>query len=127
MGNLFAHAVILPGTYKKMAVSDEYLTYVVEQLECLGAVQSRRMFGGAGIYCEDLFFALVADDVLYFKVDDSNRTDYEAAGMGPFKPFPDKREVMQYYEVPIDVLENRETLRQWAKKALDVAKRKAKR
>ena len=108
-----------------MSVSDEYLTYVIDQLEYLGPVQSRRMFGGAGLYFEGLFFAIVADDVLYFKVDDSNRADYEAAGMGPFKPFPDKSEVMQYYEVPIDVLENRDTLRDWADKAVRVAERKA--
>ncbi|MHC4511942.1 MAG: TfoX/Sxy family protein [Planctomycetota bacterium] len=107
-----------------MSVSDEYLTYVVEQLEGLGPVQSRRMFGGAGLYCDGLFFAIVADDVLYFKVDDSNRADYEAEGMEPFQPFADKKAVMQYYEVPIDVLENRETLRDWAGKALDVAKKK---
>ena len=108
-----------------MPVSDEYLTYVIDQLECLGPVQSRRMFGGAGLYFEGLFFAVVADDILYFKVDDSNRGDYEAAGMGPFQPFPDKKAVMQYYEVPIDVLENRDTLRDWAAKALQVAERKA--
>jgi DNA transformation protein len=108
-----------------MSVSDEYLTYVVDQLECIGPVQSRRMFGGAGLYYDGLFFGLIADDVLYFKVDDSNRFDYEAAGTGPFCPFPDKTYVMQYYEVPIEVLENRDTLRDWAQKALDVAKRKA--
>jgi DNA transformation protein len=83
------------------------------------------MFGGAGLYFEGLFFAIVADDVLYFKVGDSNRADYEAAGMGPFQPFPDKNSVMQYYEVPIDVLENRDTLRDWAAKAVRVAERKA--
>ena len=109
-----------------MAVSDEYLTYVIDQLEALGPVRYKRMFGGAGLYFEDLFFGLVADDVLYFKVDDSNRTDYEAEGMGPFKPFPDKKEVMQYYEVPIDVLENKEALRDWAGKAVAVAERKVK-
>ena len=109
-----------------MSVSDEYLTYVIDQLECLGPVQSRRMFGGAGLYFEGLFFAVVADDILYFKVDDSNRADYEAAGMEPFQPFPDKNVVMQYYEVPIDVIENRDTLRDWAGKAVDVAERKAK-
>ena len=108
-----------------MPVSDEYLTYVIDQLECVGAVQARRMFGGAGLYCDGLFFALVADDVLYFKVDDSNRPDYESAGMGPFRPFPDKPNVMQYYEVPIEALENRDTLYDWARKALDVAERKA--
>ncbi|MBN2313610.1 MAG: TfoX/Sxy family protein [Sedimentisphaerales bacterium] len=109
-----------------MAVSDEYLTYVIDQLEALGPVRYKRMFGGAGLYFEDLFFGLVADDVLYFKVDDSNRADYEAEGMGPFKPFPDKKEVMQYYEVPIDVFENKDTLREWAEKAVAVAERKAK-
>ena len=108
-----------------MSVSDEYLTYVVDQLECRGPVQSRRMFGGAGLYFDGLFFGLIADDVLYFKVDGSNRSDYEAAGMGPFCPFPDKPYVMQYYEVPIEVLENRDTLRDWAQKALYVAERKA--
>jgi DNA transformation protein len=109
-----------------MAVSDEYLTYVIDQLEDLGPVRSKRMFGGAGLYFEGLFFGLIADDVLYLKVDDSNRADYEAEGMGPFKPYPDKNEVMQYYEVPIDVLESRKTLRDWADKAVRVAERKAK-
>ncbi|MBC8216944.1 MAG: TfoX/Sxy family protein [Planctomycetes bacterium] len=108
-----------------MSVSDEYLTYVIDQLECLGPVQSRRMFGGAGLYFEGLFFAIIADDILYFKVDDSNRPDYEEASMEPFRPFPDKSTVMGYYQVPIDVLENRDRLRDWAEKALRVAARKA--
>ena len=108
-----------------MSVSDEYLTYVIDQLECLGPVQSRRMFGGAGLYFEGLFFAVIADDVLYFKVDDSNRPDYEEASMEAFRPFPDKSTVMGYYQVPIDVLENRDRLRDWAQKALSVAERKA--
>ena len=108
-----------------MPVSDEYLTYVIDQLECLGPVQPRRMFGGAGLYFEDLFFALIADDVLYFKVDDSNRSDYEEEGMEAFRPFPDKSTVMGYCQVPIEVLENKEILRAWAEKALCVAERKA--
>ncbi|MHC4168493.1 MAG: TfoX/Sxy family protein [Planctomycetota bacterium] len=108
-----------------MSVTDEYLTYVVDQLECLGPVQTRRMFGGAGLYFEGLFFAVVADDVLYFKVDDSNRSDYEAEGMEAFRPFPDKNMVMGYYQVPIDVLEGKESLKDWAEKALRVAERKA--
>ncbi len=108
-----------------MPVSDEYLIYVIDQLECLGPVQPRRMFGGAGLYCEGLFFAVVADDILYFKVDDSNRKDYEAEGMEAFQPFPDKSMVMGYYQVPIDVIESRDALKDWAEKALRVAERKA--
>jgi len=108
-----------------MPVSEEYLAYVIDQFECLGPVQSRRMFGGAGLYFEGLFFAVVADDVLYFKVDDSNRSDYEAEGMEAFRPFPDKNTVMGYYQVPIDVIENKDTLKVWVEKALRVAERKA--
>jgi DNA transformation protein len=108
-----------------MPVSDKYLTYVTDQLDCLGHVQPRRMFGGAGLYFEGLFFAVVADDVLYFKVDDSNRSDYETEGMEAFRPFPDKSTVMGYYQVPIDVLENKEALKNWAEKALRVAEQKA--
>lgn len=108
-----------------MGVSDGYLTYVVDQLGCVGPVQFKRMFGGVGLYMHGVFFALIADDVLYFKVDDSNRADYEAAGMGPFRPFPDKPTVMQYYEVPADVLESTESLREWAQKALGVAQKKS--
>ncbi len=104
-----------------MAVSDEFLTYVLDQLGCVGCVESRRMFGGAGIYFDGLFFALIADDVLYFKVGDSNRSDYEDAGMEPFRPFADKPNVMSYYEVPIEVLENKGRLQEWAQKALTIA------
>ena len=107
-----------------MPISEEYLTYVIDQLEYLGPIQSRRMFGGAGLYFEGLFFAIVADDVLYFKVDDSNRSDYEAEGMEAFRPFPDKSTAMGYYQVPIDVLESKEILKDWAEKALRVAEQK---
>ena len=110
-----------------MAVSDEYLIYVLDQLGCVGCVGSRRMFGGAGIYFDDLFFALIADDVLYFKVGDSNRSDYEAAGMEAFRPFADKPNVMSYYELPIEVLENKDRLGEWAQKALQVARSKKRR
>lgn len=105
-----------------MSVSDEYLIFVKDQMSYLGPLAIRRMFGGAGIYCEGYFFAIVIDDVLYFKVNDSNRSDYEAAGMGPFTyTVNDKKSVMGFYEVPIDILENKEQLRQWAMKAIGIA------
>ena len=82
------------------------------------------MFGGVGIYSGDLFFALLANDTLYLKVDDSNRPDFEARGMGPFLPFGDERDKMQYYEVPADLLEDPDALRPWAEKAIAVAAKK---
>ncbi|MBL7073809.1 TfoX/Sxy family protein [candidate division KSB1 bacterium] len=107
-----------------MSVSESFRDYVLEQLGCMGQVTAKSMFGGVGLYFDGLFFGLIANDTLYFKVDDSNRPDYEAAGMGPFKPYGDMSYAMQYYEVPVEVLENHQSLPLWAKKALAVARRK---
>lgn len=82
------------------------------------------MFGGVGIYSGELFFALIAEDTLYFKVDESTRPDFEARGMEPFRPFGDAGGTMQYYQLPEDVLEDPEALRVWAEKALTVARQK---
>jgi DNA transformation protein len=109
-----------------MSVSDDYLVFVQDQLGGLGEIRVKRMFGGAGLYLDGMFFAIVADDVLYFKVDDSNRADYEAEDMGPFRPFGGDTE-MSYYEVPADVLEDPDELRAWVGKAVEVAGRKPKR
>jgi DNA transformation protein and related proteins len=107
-----------------MPVTPAYRTFVLEQLGRVAPVTSRSMFGGVGIYADGLFFALIDDDILYFKVDDSNRGDFESAGMGPFRPFGDGSQAMQYYEVPADLLEDPELLRGWMDKALAVARRK---
>jgi TfoX/Sxy family transcriptional regulator of competence genes len=64
------------------------------------------------------------NDVLYLKVDDSNRPDFVAAGTGPFRPYGTGGEVMQYYEVPAGVLENAVELGRWAAKAIAVARAK---
>jgi DNA transformation protein len=80
------------------------------------------MFGGVGIYSGDVFFALIADDTLYFKVDDSTRSDFEARGMGPFRPFGGAGGTMQYYQLPEDLLEDPEALRPWAEKAVAIAR-----
>jgi DNA transformation protein len=109
-----------------MAVSDEFLDYIVDQLSMLGSVTVRRMFGGAGLYCNGRMFGVVADDVAYLKVDDSNRDDFVKAGSSPFNPYSDKVKttVMSYYEIPADVLENPTVLAEWAQRSLDIARKK---
>ena len=81
------------------------------------------MFGGVGIYAGDLFFALLDDDTLYFKVDDATRPQFENRGMAPFRPDGEGGEVMQYYEVPADLLEDPEELGPWVEAAIAVARR----
>jgi DNA transformation protein len=105
-----------------MAVTDDYLQYVLEQLAGLGRLTTRRMFGGVGLYHEERFFGFIARDTLYFKVNDFNRRDYEARGMSRFRPFADKPHLsMTYYEVPADILEDAEECSLWARKSVAAA------
>ena len=107
-----------------MSVSPSFRTFVLEQLgRTTPSIRARSMFGGVGIYASDLFFALIDDDALYFKVDDLTRGEFEAQGMGPFRPSGMSGEVMQYYEVPADVLENPVELQSWTRAAIAVAGR----
>ena len=108
-----------------MSVTPSFRNFVLEQLaRATPGVQGRAMFGGVGIYSRGLFFALIADDTLYFKVDATNRPDFEARGMGPFRPPGPAGEALQYYAVPEDVLEDPDSLRPWAERALAVAERR---
>lgn len=105
-----------------MPVSPSYKAFVVEQLSAVAPVSTRAMFGGVGIYAEGLFFALLDDDRLYFKVNDATRLRFAAAGMGPFDPFKNGEQVMNgYYEVPGEVLEDEDRLPEWMREALAVA------
>ena len=108
-----------------MAVSASFKSFVIDQLaRALPRVRARSMFGGVGIYAGDVFFALIADDTLYLKVDDATRAEFEALGSAPFQPYGDARETMQYYDVPPDLLEDSDGLRPWAEKAIAAAMRK---
>lgn len=107
-----------------MTVSPSFRTFVLEQLgRSVPGIRGRSMFGGVGIYGRDVFFALIADDTLYFKVDESNRAEFEARGMGPFRPYGEPGEVMGYYRVPEELLDDAELLGRWAEQAILVARR----
>lgn len=106
-----------------VAPHSAYLDYVLEQLAGVPRVTWRRMFGGVGIYSGGLFFALIANDLLYLKVGDANRAEFVSRGMGPFRPFPEKSQYsMSYYEVPADVLEDADELALWAHRSLEIAR-----
>jgi len=107
-----------------MPVSQNYCDYVLEQLAGLGKIVARRMFGGMGLYHKDVFFAVLDDDRLYFKVDDDSRPDYLSAGMHPFQPTRDGPASRTYYRVPDMVVEDEKGLQEWARKAITAAKKK---
>jgi DNA transformation protein len=104
-----------------MKVSADFLNYAMDRLSSVGNIRNRAMFGGYGIFHEGLMFALIAEDSLYFKVDESNRAMYEKAES---QPFP---QGISYWEVPAEILEDKNRLGEWAKISMDIAQKKAKR
>ena len=106
-----------------MAVSEGFKSFVLDQLAELGDVTPRSMFGGVGLYCRAVFFGIIAGDVLYLKVDETNRPDYQRAGMQPFRPYPNRPGTSQYYAVPVAVLESALEISAWAQKAVAAAER----
>jgi DNA transformation protein len=107
-----------------LKVSDAFKSFVLDQLDELGDVVPRPMFGGVGLYWRGVFFGIMAQDTLYLKVDDQNRNDYDSAGMKPFRPYAHRSGTMEYYAVPVNILESASELAAWARKSIAVAERK---
>ena len=106
----------------EMPVTVDFREFVLEQLGRVVAIDWKRMFGGVGLYADGTFFALIDDDIVYFKVGDQNRADFEAAGARAFSPYKDGRSSMTYFELPADVLEDIDALRSWTGKSVEVAR-----
>jgi DNA transformation protein len=110
------------GKLKSMRVSDGFREFALDQLSGVRGLRAKSMFGGIGLFANDLFFGILASDVLYFKVDQSNLADYESARSKPFQPYPGKSMTMSYYAVPIAILESAPELTRWASRSVAVAK-----
>lgn len=100
-----------------------FTDYVLEQLALFGGMTARRMFGGQGLFKGGLMFALIADGELFFKVDDSNRSDFEAVKSQPFTyaKKEGKTASLSYWYVPEEIIEDADDLKEWAAKAYAVA------
>ena len=110
-----------------MSASRGFLELLEDLLRPLGPISVRRMFGGAGIYCDGQVFAFVDDDQLFFKTDEAGRSAFADEGMGPFtyttKHGPGT--LMSYWRAPERLLEDPDEMVAWARTALGVARRAA--
>lgn len=103
---------------------EELTAHCVELLQPLGAVRSRRMFGGQGIYVDDLFIAIVAFDKLFLKSDSHTRATFEASGCEPFVyDGAGKQVTVSYWTVPADAMESPVLMQPWARLAMEAALR----
>jgi len=102
----------------------ELVLHCCELFAPLGAVRTRRMFGGHGFYVDDLFIALIAGERLYLKVDAQTRPLFEAAGCEPFVYDAAGKSVsLGYFSAPEEAMESPPLMQPWARHALSAALR----
>ncbi|WP_372982678.1 TfoX/Sxy family protein [Marinobacter sediminum] len=107
-----------------MKAASEFVKNLNDVFALFGAVEARRMFGGYGIYHDGLMFALVADDVLYLKVDDSTSGEFVELGLQQFEYEKNGKVMrMSYYAAPEEIFDDLEQAREWAEKAYGAASR----
>jgi DNA transformation protein len=110
-----------------MVLSADFLEFLKDQLRGLGHITTRRMFSGAGLYCDGVIFALILRGTLYFKVDDGNRRAYQAEGREPFsyEVGGQKRTIGAYWQVPERLFDEPDEMIEWARGALAAGRRAA--
>ena len=104
----------------------EFVSYVVELMQSIGPVRAKAMFGGHGIFLEELMFGLVTDSVLFLKVDKENESHFKTRGLEAFTYMKKGKEYkMSYYQAPEEVLDDVEEMNYWANLAYSAALRAA--
>jgi DNA transformation protein and related proteins len=105
-------------------VPNQFVSHCLELLGSAGSTRWRRMFGGHGLYVDDLFIGLIADDRLYLKVDSLTRAAFEAAGCQPFVyDGAGKSVTLGYFSAPEEAMESPPLMQPWARLALAAALR----
>ncbi len=89
----------------------------------LGIISVRKMFGGGGIYCDGVMFALIADNVIYLKADAQSQPGFDAEGLGPFVyQGKEKPVAMSYWRMPERLLDEPDEALDWGREALRAAR-----
>lgn len=106
-------------------MSADFVDWCVELLSPLGRVRTRRMFGGHGLYVDDLFIAIAMAERLYLKVDEQSRPRFEAAGSQRFVYTTAKGEqgALHYWSAPDEAMDAPAQMQPWGRLALASALR----
>ena len=107
-----------------MIISNDFFEYIQDQLSMWGNIDKKRMFGVLGLYRDGIMFGIIAKDIVYLKVDDSNINEFLDAGSTSLKVFKNNSEVPSYYELPVDIMENAEAFIEWAKESYTIQVKK---
>lgn len=109
------------------AAHPEFIDHCLELLGSAGQPRARRMFGGHGLYVDDLFVAIAVGERLYLKTDAQTRPRFEAVGCEPFVYRRDavagQAVSMSYFSAPHEAMESPPLMQPWARLALAAALR----
>ena len=104
----------------------EFALYVVELMQSIGPVRYKKMFGGYGIFLEDLMFGLVANNILYLKVDKETENAFKEKGLEAFTYDKKGKKInLSYFQAPEETLEDSNEMNVWANEAYLTALRVA--
>ncbi|MBS1716270.1 MAG: TfoX/Sxy family protein [Armatimonadetes bacterium] len=103
-----------------MPLSPQFYEQTLARFQQVRPVTAKKMFGGASLYVGEVAFAILDDDLIFFKTDDANRPDFEAHGMGPWHVMPNSE---KYRELPAHVLESDDVLAEWVDRACEASAR----
>lgn len=104
---------------------NEFVEYIIDILSKTANIRARKMFGGYGLYANNIFFAIVVENELYFKTDSNLAEEFKLHGSLPFTYSKQNKLVsLNYHSVPPDIIEDNDKLISWFKKTLEVAKTK---
>src|SRR5947208_14037436 len=110
-----------------MVASDSFAEFLKEQLAPLGHITMRRMFGKTGLFCDGLMLGMVTDNMLYFRIDDHNRTAFREAASFPPLNYRKKGSTidLSFWRAPERLFDEPDELVTWAQIALAAAGRVA--
>jgi DNA transformation protein and related proteins len=110
-----------------MVASDSFAEFLSEQIAPLGRVTMRRMFGKTGVFCDGLMLGMVADNTLYFRVDDGNRAAFKEAASFPPLNYRKKGDTidLSFWRAPERLFDEPDEFVTWARIALAAARRVA--
>jgi len=104
---------------------ESFKDFILDQLSEIDSVGARRIFGGHGLYQDETFFGIVHKGKLFFKIDESTVGEYRKRKMKPFRPNA-KQTLKSYYQVPVEIIEDADALREWAEQAVQCQEQKRK-
>lgn len=104
-----------------MALNEEYLNFILDQLKGLGEFETERMFGGVALLYQGSAFAKIKHDKFWLKADDRNRGEFDKLGMKQYTYGKDNSRKLNFFETPLEVIEDREELVRWAKRSVMLA------